>query len=54
MSDHFQTVELRPNLIGFGNRPERHPSHQVLFDTGIIGVTGGTDSLSPMICLILA
>lgn len=35
MSSTRQTVILLPSLMGLGNRPERTPAHQVLFETGI-------------------
>ncbi|MHB1013914.1 MAG: hypothetical protein ACYC2W_01365 [Desulfurivibrionaceae bacterium] len=48
MCSTLQTVTLGVNLIGAGNRRDRTPAHQVLFETGISGGIGGIAFLSPI------
>ena len=49
MSLTFQIDMLSPIFFGFGNKPELTPAHQVVFETGITGGTGGEADLSPSI-----
>ena len=41
MSAAVHTVTRSDNLIGFGNRPDLTPAHQVERETGITAATGG-------------
>ncbi len=50
MSEARHAVVRGPSFMGFGNRPFRTPSHQVLLATGTSGGMGGVAVGSPTIC----